>query len=50
MRVCMATWAAALMTFTAAAETPTADAILRSAKTEAAQGQRAVWVTFHASW
>jgi hypothetical protein len=52
MRVTIATLAAALLTCVAAAETPTptADRILQSAKTEAAQGQRAVWVMFHASW
>jgi len=41
---------AALMAGSAAAQPSSADAILQSAKTQAAQGQRAIWVMFHASW
>ena len=50
MKFYMATLAAALMAGPASAQTSTADEILRSAQTQAALGQRAVWVMFHASW
>jgi hypothetical protein len=50
MRLYMATWAAALMVGAASGQTSTADEILQSAKSQAAQGQRAILVTFHASW
>jgi hypothetical protein len=47
----MATFTAAIfLAGSAAAQPPTADAILQSAKTQAAQVQRAIGVTFHASW
>ena len=49
MRLHMATLAA-LLAAAAPAQTSTADGILQSAKFRAAQGQRLIWVMFHASW